>query len=573
MLLTGGALALLLGLYYYWLAKDKKISYGKQVAEAFPRIKMGIACVYCIRFSMRAGFLLSLFYDLLDGYLINDMSFSYVVLPILLISAYGAMHGREKRLRTMELLFWFVAIPFLIVMLCLMKDVEIAHFQEIVEGTEAVKHKALGMFYPLALFSNVEFILFLVPKIRENDRSLRNLIIPVTLAVVCNFILMFLVVGVIGFSNCAHLNQPVIRVLESMNLPGAFVRRLDIFVLAFWICAVFGVLSGCIFYSGRLLRDNVRHLKERTFYPWELLVVIALVYIASLWWRQFQDVFTTYIGYSLWIDIPLGMVLAFLTVYKNKRRRYKKWRKWLFTGVIMCGMVVTVNLFSGCSQMKDVEDWDYVLTLGVDEGGYTFGMNDGEKAWAEYVQAATLQEAIEQYEKHHANSIELGHVVAVIVGESVWRETKGNVPKESIRDKSTTEQTTEQQLEKDTQAGERKQNTTEEQENARYQIQLTSVSITATNKVEQVLKELDTHKDISISTSIFAAETTAQETLQLSNGKKQTIGEYVTEIYANNQKEKQKQVSLHYILQQLADNQKKQLTMIMLMDVNSALAV
>ena len=84
---------------------------------------------------------------------------------------------------------------------------------------------------------------------------------------------------------------------------------------------------------------------------------------------------------------------------------------------------------------------------------------------------------------------------------------------------------------------------------------------------------MDTHKDISISTSIFAAETTAQETLQLSNGKKQTIGEYVTEIYANNQKEKQKQVSLHYILQQLADNQKKPLTMIMLMDVNSALAV
>ena len=62
MLLTGGAIALLFGLYYYHLVKNQTMAYGKQLAEAYPRAGCLIAIIYCIRFCMRGGFYVSMFY-------------------------------------------------------------------------------------------------------------------------------------------------------------------------------------------------------------------------------------------------------------------------------------------------------------------------------------------------------------------------------------------------------------------------------------------------------------------------------------------------------------------------------
>ena len=318
MFLAGSVVALLIGWFYFRLSKHQTRSYGTQVAQAYSKTGWFVALLYTIRFTLRAGFLLSIFYHLMENYLIQEAGYSYIAIPLIVVSAYGAMKGREKRLRVMELLVWFVSVPFLLALCLALKEVHISqYYQEVTTSATGIQ-KILGGFIVPALFSNIEFILFLAPKIKETEKSVNNLLCPFALTVICNLAAMLLVVGVVGYENAFSLEQPLIRVLESVNFPGSFVRRLDILVLAFWIFAVFGVLSSCMFYSGRLLRDNCGYLKHRTYYPWELLLVMGFVYLFGFWCNKMENAFFAYVAYSVLLDIPLGMLLAWLTKKRSE---------------------------------------------------------------------------------------------------------------------------------------------------------------------------------------------------------------------------------------------------------------
>ena len=249
----------------------------------------------------------------MEKYLISEADYWYLTVPMIVVSAYGAMKGREKRLRCMELLSWFVFVPFVLAMLLLVKEVDISRLKQNAVTDALWYQKAMGWFIPVSLFSNIEFILFLAPKIKKQDRGIKNLLVPFVLTVVCNLAVMIIVTGVAGYETSAYLEQPLIRVLQSVNFPGSFVRRLDILILAFWIFAVFGAMSGCIFYSGRVLRDNCCYLSRRTYYPWELLFVMVMVYVFSVWCHKMQDAFSVYIWYSVFLDLPLGLLLAWMT--------------------------------------------------------------------------------------------------------------------------------------------------------------------------------------------------------------------------------------------------------------------
>ena len=589
MLLTGGAISLLLGLYYYYLAKNQTLAYGKQVAEAFPRTGCLIAVIYGVRFCLRGGFMVSMFCYLLDGYLMKDAGFAYTAIPIILVSAYGAFYGREKRLRAMEMLMWFVMIPFAIVLLFLVKDVDVSNFRETVvmnvsdtvsareiavtgsrqmgNITTSISQKCLGILYPAALFSNLEFILFLIPKIRTQDRSVKNVVVPVAGAVICNFLLMFLVVGTIGYANCETLSQPVIRVMQSISLPGAFLRRLDILVLAFWICAVFGVLSGCIFYSGRMLRDNCRYLKSRTFYPWEIGLVAVAIYACSLFWNQFADRFSAYIMYSIFCDIPLGMLLAWIVKKGQKEetkqaRKKGKWSntKWSKAFMLMAAMLAMNSIFTGCAKMTDVEDWDYVLTLGIDEGEYTFGINTGEDTKTVSISAQSLDEAVQKYEDTHPHKIQLGHVTAIVLGEAylpdeiVHNRKAGTDDAEEEKDNEATENTTNAKENKETIEDKKKETAQQGEESTKLHINQYKIKLT--DKWKTALEDLEKDKEIPISTSVYTVTQKAKEAMEYADSEKQTLGEYLDDIYGNNRKSERKELSLRFFQEALYKDDK-----------------
>ena len=96
--------------------------------------------------------------------------------------------------------------------------------------------------------------------------------------------------------------------------------------------------------------------------------------------------------------------------------------------VVIILVFCLTGIFGGA---KDIEDENYVLVLGIDEnaqGGYvlTYLYQDGTKEEKKVLsfKGEDFAEIEKQYDKMAYKKLELGHIKAVLIGESLLQEDK-----------------------------------------------------------------------------------------------------------------------------------------------------
>lgn len=486
-LVAGIIPVLLLALFYGLLSRKQEIPYGEQMKQVYPRLAPLLAIIYLLRMLLRGGFLLAIFYQVLKEFLLEDMGFTYLMIPFLVVCFYGVSKGREKRHRGIEFLFWFVIVPFVLAMLLVVKDVDISQLarsnDEGIRDTAifGIQEKAMTVLLPLALYSNVEFLLFLLPVIGTGRKPVASCLVPILLSLLCNFLLLFLSVGILGYGQCRELDFPALRVLQSAKVPGGFLERLDILIVAFWMFAIFSVVSGLIFHSGQLLCDTCSLFKKSNI-RYEYIIAVVILYCMGMKCHESSDAITNFLAYSLLIDIPLGIVLAAFVMLSKKVKKK--------LGAALAAFVLLFSL-CGCSQMVDVEDQDYVLSLGIDasEEGYvySFGLATNKEAKVESLTADNLKDARKQYEKTHDRALQMGHLSAILLGSSVYEE-------EEI--------------------------------------------------MAQVLEEFRSESRVPVTTRLYGVKPDAKKAMKEVPDENKTLGEYIDQIVENQKDELSKQVLL-----------------------------
>lgn len=513
-LFAGGIAVLMLGIFYWSITRKTKLSYANQLANAFPKAGWVLAGIYCLRYSFRAGFLLAIFYHLLQEFLLQETKFTYIVVPILVIAIYGAAKGREKRLRAMELIFWFVFVPFILSMALVVKDVSWSHFMPAESADSSFHYPAV--LYVLALYSNVEFILFSEPSVKPRHKSIKNVVKPILLALLCNGLLLALCVGVLGYSTANSIEFPALRVLQSAKVPGGFLERLDILLVAFWTFSVYCALSSYLAYSGELLRQTVLIFRKRDM-RWACVVVTVLMYGFSLLCHNTRDVIAQFITLSVYVDIPLGILLVVIVMLKKyvsihmdfksgktkkvwhetntkkqdktKQNTTKKFAVKLSVVMLLC---VCLLATTGCGQMIDVENWNYVLTLGIDSTNqdellYSFGTATSEDNAVESEMGMNLAEAMGKYGQSHDQALQIGHLGAVVLSEEIFRDPK---------------------------------------------------------RLRSVLSDIEQESQIPLTVSVFGVYGSAVDAMEHCPSKKKTLGEYFNDLIGNNKKEYEKRVAI-----------------------------
>lgn len=493
-LLAGMIPVLLLALFYGLLSRGQSLPYGEQMKQVYPRLAPVLAILYLLRMVLRGGFLLAIFYQVLEEFLLEDMGFAYLMIPFLLVCFYGVSKGREKRHRGIEFLFWFVVIPFVLAMLLVVKDIDISLLArssgEGIGDTAmfGIQEKAITVLLPLALYSNVEFLLFLLPVLGTGRKPVAACLTPILLSLLCNFVLLFLSVGILGYGQCKELAFPALRVLQSAKVPGGFLERLDILIVAFWMFAIFSVVSGLVFHSGQLLYDTCSIFKKSKL-RYEYFIIIPVLYVLGMKCHECKDVITSFLSYSLLIDIPLGIVLAAFVMLSKKIKKK--------LGAALTAVVLLFSL-CGCSQMVDVEDQDYVLSLGIDtcEEGYvySFGLATNKKAKVESLTAESLEEAKKQYEKTHDRVLQLGHLSAILLGASVYEKEE---------------------------------------------------------ELAKIVDEFRSQSRIPVTTRLYGVQPDAQKAMKEVPDEDKTLGEYIDQIVENQKNQLSKQVLLKLYYQRL----------------------
>lgn len=206
-----------------------------------------------------------------------------VILPFLIVCAYGAVQDLGTIVRISQALFFISAFPLTGLLLLSMINVQAINFYPLwpVDGMAILK----GALYSWPYYWGYEVLLMLLPAI---DRQQTSLITAMASSFAFKVLMMLLAfISTVGSMTVAGVNNiiyPTLLAVRGIELPGTFIERLDNYLLLSWI--PFGYITIVIWlYLASLIWSQYFGLRDHR--PL-VIVFVVIVYIASMAFHDFS---------------------------------------------------------------------------------------------------------------------------------------------------------------------------------------------------------------------------------------------------------------------------------------------
>ncbi len=358
-----------------------------------------IDVLYAVRYIIKASIITLFFAVILREYMLRSFNLWVIIVSFTLICGYGASRDIEKRGRLIELLFWWMIVPLILVAVFSVSNVDWR--LNGIKGNVDYKGILMGGYEMLIVMSSVETMLFTLTKVKKTGWSgYLKTIIWVLVALLFSYIF---VQGVIGERWAGDSSMSVLYVMEAARFPGG-IERMDYAVVAFLLIGVFAVISGYMFYAKEFLRVafskrwNEFEKDERGMInnnsiqvvsdKWWTIVLVMILSVLGSWLWSLYGVSDILLKYLLWFDIGISLVIPLLIYLVKYRRKKSKSVNKVELGKSGLGVLAgkrTVNLclcfllsmlfLTGCKsrisygkiddRQSSLETMDYAVTLTV----------------------------------------------------------------------------------------------------------------------------------------------------------------------------------------------------------------
>ena len=353
-------------------------------------------------------FLIGLFIAVLHETFLFTMSRGWILFGMVCVLIYGASKGLEVRARLSEVFFYLILIPIFLIGVVSLPE---AHWSNVLEMDKITWSGLVwGSLITWVLMSPVEWYLWTKDSQQKSWNTMvykRGLILGSTLV----FVIYFLCVAVLDVDGMQAERWPTSILMQIVKLPGGFVARQDGLMLIFWIFSMFLSLSGAVYHASEFLfQENERiHWKKQS----ALIVIGGIV--------------AYFIGINRWF---LNVYFVFMMV--TGAVIFCMSRK----SIVLCLIFCMVS-FTACDSYTELENRDFVMAIGVDPGEkktfrFTFafpnmgelaGDSDGEPVSPFVLEAKSLREAKECYNRMSENFIDFGQVRVIVIGERMNEKT------------------------------------------------------------------------------------------------------------------------------------------------------
>lgn len=321
-----GVFAIILGtlagwgylLYLGWIMKHMKTdlcSYLKAGTNRWIR-----NCVYgwvFLHSVLTAGFCGYVFANLMQYSLVQETSYALILFVIVLVSAYAVSGGIEVRARVYEVLFWFVLIPYTVMMLASLKDFELEYVDEFFQT--GMMDFGKGIYLVFLLLTPLFFSLFLIGEKEKNYG--RTMIKTVTGSLLLSSgILLFsyvLLMGNFGGGALGNMRFPVVTLMSTIQFKGNFLKRMDALMLAVWFFTLFALLNLHLHYGAEMLQEicNDKKLKWQ-----QVLIPAGAVFAAGYAMHRSEGWLRIFLDYYSYIAVPIMVIGPLLLLWIGSRK-------------------------------------------------------------------------------------------------------------------------------------------------------------------------------------------------------------------------------------------------------------
>lgn len=279
--------------------------------------------VYVIRFAIRGAWILS-YLELMVRETLFGGSEWMIIIPLLLICAYAGMRSLVGRARFVELLFWWVVIPLVLLFLIGLWKADLT---DLLPSQEVnIRELLTGEYCLMALFLPLEFLLFRMSALEgENRRAWSIGMRGILLSGLWLLLVYVVTVGIIG-SDWGHSSLlGVTDAMELISIKGGGLERIDILMILFWLVGGIITLSAYLFQGQQLLNRMLPyqgHVAASVGIMTLLILILYFCFSDAGKWSEW------YLGYACVIDLPvsLGLPVLIWCIYqiRNRRQRHRR---------------------------------------------------------------------------------------------------------------------------------------------------------------------------------------------------------------------------------------------------------
>lgn len=397
-----------------------------------------VGALYIIKLFACCVFATRLFGEVINETLLEETDSRIIIIMLLLISAYAASKGFEVRARITEVLYFIVIVPLLIFLLLGLRDADISNLMPIF--TESPKDIITGGYGVFLTFSLLELILFSAPFIQidktnvSKERSIFSYIVQALIIGVIMDLLLFLVtVGILGIEETKAKVWSTISIIQVIELPGGFIQRQDALLISIWMLSIFTIISGFIYYIS-LITKKIIHVQTQNY----LIIPIILFIFGASVIPMDADKYYEYFGkYMMFIGIPQSILLPLIILLIGKLRKMSR-TKAVAKSMILLALLFTTTSLTGCSDMTEIEDRNFIQAIGVDLEGDEIKVyyvmpdlaaitgqstKDSEKLIIE-LKGKDYWEIEEDYQLQSAKKLDFSHLKVIVLGKNIAENSK-----------------------------------------------------------------------------------------------------------------------------------------------------
>lgn len=414
--------------------------------------------VYALKYFLCAALLLAVFAQIVNHTFLTDMPKVILGLALLLVCAYCTSRGLETRARLGEMLVYFTIIPVVIIIILAIPQIQLERLWplDLLQGSQTDAVQTLGAaagktgqlgvsltssaglaagaggwggfawaaVVTFALFSVIEWLLFLRPNVRRPGKARRGVLASIMWPALLNILILVTCIGVFSIEGMNAESWPTVILMQIVRFPGGFLSRQDGLMLAFWMAGMFVLISGCMNYGSESLKTVFPKYRK----SWMIVFPGAFVFLCFLGIFQ-QDAAAMYIRYMVMIYMPLSIVLPVLLRLVHRLRKVTVNRGLM----LLLPLLLCSGLLGGCSRAVQIEDRNYVMCLGIDlkdNGDYcvSYGFPDlkaltGDGDNIHYppvtVTGADLDAAADAYARQANKRLDFGQLQMIVFGRNV----------------------------------------------------------------------------------------------------------------------------------------------------------
>ena len=234
-----------------------------------------------------------------------------VVLPFLLIGVYGANTKVEKQGRIHEMLFWILFIPFVLMILFGLKEVDYKVFVPKIDIS--FERLMLYGYVLLTVILPMENYLYLRPDLQIHKK--KNCTgIAVIAAIAFAIIITLFILGIYGVNGAADEPMTTIAIMRYIRLPFGVLERFDVLMIWFFVIGCFVLICQMLFFAGFIF-DKMSKGKNTI---WILFLVLFLS-LGIVWKvRTYENGWLPFLCYGAVLDIPISVILPLLGLLVNR---------------------------------------------------------------------------------------------------------------------------------------------------------------------------------------------------------------------------------------------------------------